>query len=440
MEFNEALRRTIGGHWRLLVAFIVLPLIAVGALHFGTERSYEATGRVQASSTLPGTVTEADAVLNRVKGIATSSSIINQSLKQVEHPNRSAAEVAQDKITVRRLGSSAVFNLTVTDRDPKTAAQFSAALVTQLVAFLNGSGPAQKALVTQLTDREDKLVSQRVDVAAKLAVTTSPVENARLSAQLRSLDQQITDTQTSLRTAQTGDITAAVLSTPSQARLAPSQLDTDLALAALAGLIGGLLVAALLEVIRPHVPDARAFAREVEAPMLGTLSVRQAKGSPPRLLAEGEVLVALRRAVARRNIDTVALVGPGSPERLARLAAELETSLAPAGARPVPHVASPPDGRTPNTRNADSDSGSPRARTLAPMLESPPHRSATTLNVRALSDVDDISDGRRYGLVLLVPRQTLHREVRRVRDLIATTGWPVIGVLGDPVRGRRRTS
>lgn len=440
MEINEALRRTIGGHWRLLVVCIVVPLMAVGALHFDAERSYEATGRVQASSTLPGTVTEADAVLNRVKGIATSTSVINQALQQVDHPGRSTAEVAEDKITVRRLGSSPVFNVTVTDRDPKTAAQFSSALATRLVAFLNGQGPAQKALVAQLTDREEQLAAQRVDVATKLAVATSAAESARLSAQLRSLDQQIGDTQNSLLTLQTGDVTAAVLSTPSQAELTPSRLDTDLALAALAGLVGGLLVAALLEVVRPHVPGPRAFAREIEAPMLGTLSMRRTKGAPPQLVAEGEALVALRRAVARHNVGTIALVGPGEPERLARLAAELESRLAPVGAPAQGDGPSPSDGRAPSTLNAYADSGPARGTMLRPMLESPPLRIAMTVRVRALSDVDDEPDGRRHGMVLVIPRQTLYHEVRRVKDLVATTGWPVIGVLGDPARPTRRRS
>jgi hypothetical protein len=39
----------------------------------------------------------------------------------------------------------------------------------------------------------------------------------------------------------------------------------------------------------------------------------------------------------------------------------------------------------------------------------------------------------------VVPDLTPYAEVRRFHDLLATTGWPLIGVLGDPVRVGRRS-
>lgn len=472
MEFNEALRRTVGGHWRLIVLFVLLPMLVVGAFGLSTGRAYVSKARVQASATLPTTEVQANAMLSRVKAVATSGSVVDAALKQAKLTDRTAAQVAHET-TVSRLGGSAVFTVKVTDRNPRTAEKLAGALSEQLVGFFNGSG---NLLVTRLTDREHALQAERVRVAGELPNVKSAAESGRLTAELGSLDQQILDIQGSLRAAQAaglGDSTASLLSPAGNAVPAAPLSRTDLALAGVGGLVAGLLAAMVLETLRPHVAGQAAFGRELDAPVLGRLPVadgRTRDGGPgTRPTVDDETAVALRRAVTRVGAGTVVLTGAVADERLAELGEELEARLAVVGApgpfagtglrsgRPgVPHTAGPPpDG-------ADRHERPGRIRTLTPARaatavredtevreDTAPtdHRHVTriaaarpavpSVRVRALHQVNDVSDGARHVLVAVEPDLPPYAELRRVRNLVATTGWPVIGVLGDPARRRR---
>ena len=64
---------------------------------------------------------------------------------------------------------------------------------------------------------------------------------------------------------------------------------------------------------------------------------------------------------------------------------------------------------------------------------------APVVRVLTMSEVDNGTRGQRVGLVALVPDLMPYAELRRLNDLMATTGWPLIGVLGDPVRTGRRS-
>ncbi|WP_427165442.1 hypothetical protein ACQF4J_09200 [Streptomyces sp. C1-1] len=452
MEFNETLRRTAGGHWRVLVLFIVLPILVVGALEFGNARTYVSRARIQASATLPQTDVQANAMLSRVKAVATSGSVIKPALKQAKVTDRTQGRVARE-IRISRLGGSSVFNIEVTDRDPRTAEKLAGAVSEQLVHFFNGTG---NLLVTQLTDRENTLQEQRTRIAAQLPQATSPAQSGQLTAKLGALDQQILDVQGSLRAAQAaglGDRTASLLSSASDAVRLPALTATGLVLAGAIGLVAGLLAVSLLEVVRPHVPGQSAFAREFDAPVLGRLP-RPARGGRDAPETDAESVVALRRAAARAGAGTVVLTGPGGEERLALLARALQTRLTSVRG---------PDETGPAASGADAGepyptgpkTGDNHGRELPEWLRTSPGHTATaladgrvaeqsrvthnatrSLSVRALHEVDDATDPAPHVLVPVEPDLPSHAELSRVRNLVATTGWPVIGVLGDPVRPR----
>lgn len=435
MELNEALRRIVIGHWMLIVALVVLPVLVVAGLHLSTVPTYSAAARVQASSSPPGSDTEADAVLSRVEGIATSSTVINQALAKTRLTGRSAAQLMPE-VGVNRLGSSAVFDISVTDRDPKVAVVLSGAIAQQTVAFLDGTGGAQPdPLLAQLNQQQTTLRGQRTQLATNLALTKDPVQVANLSAQLASVDQELANVASSIQNLQSEALqsnSAAMISIPTQATRVASTMSTDLGLAGLAGLIVALLIASLLEVLRPRVADARAFARELDAPVLGRLTSRK-EAEQAHVIARPEVRVALGRAIDRHTVTMVVLTGPPKPGRLTALAADLRSGLT--GRLPVeaPTEGSAGNGHLPTLK------GELEARTvtLAPIREV----SAETPVVRvlAMSEVDDGTRGQRVGLVAVVPDLTPYAEVRRFHDLLATTGWPLIGVLGDPVRVGRRS-
>lgn len=471
MEFNEALRRIVVRHGRLIVLFVLVPMLVVTALQLRSGRTYVSTARVQASATLPTTEVEANAMLSRVKAVATSGSVVDAALKQTQINDRSLAQVAHET-TVSRLGGSAVFTVKVTDRDPRTAEKLAGSMSEQLVSFFNGSG---NLLVTQLTDREHALQAERVRVAGELPTTKNAGESGRLTAQLGSLDQQILDVQASLRAAQAaglGDSTASLLSSAGNAVLTPPLTGTDVALAGVGGLVAGLLTATLMETFRPHVAGQSAFGRELDAPVLGRLPVagRRPRHSGPggRPAVDDETVVALRRAVARTGAGTVVLTGPAADEHMTGLAAELQARLAMArypgafeaaglrsGRLGGPHAAGPPAHESDRHERAGHMETFTPAHESTAVRESTEARAATTLKdgrvvrvaaarsavpavrVRALHEVDDVSDGARHVLVAVEPDLPPYAELRRVRNLVATTGWPVIGVLGDPAPRRR---
>ncbi|MCH5670806.1 hypothetical protein [Streptomyces gilvus] len=465
MEFNEALRRVLGGHWRLLAVCILLPMLVVGALEAGNARMYVSKARVQASATLPTTDVEANAMLSRVKAVVTSGSVIGPALKQVHVTDRGRTEVARET-TVSRLGGSSVFTVKVTDRNPRTAEKLAGSLSEQLVSFLNGSG---NLLVTQLTDREHALQAQRVRVASQLPSAKNAADSGRLTAQLGSLDQQILDIQGSLRGAQAaglGDRTGSLLSSASDAAPAPRLAANDLALAGAIGLVAGLLMATLLEAVRPRVGGPHAFGRELDAPVLGRLPepTRRTRKAGTGPAIEAETVLALGRAVARAEARVVVLTGPGGEARLAGLAEELEQRLARVDSHPAgtglrhSRAAGP---RTAGTgtlaQNHEATAGSNGGRLAASAAgsDSEVHEGSVVterltrvaaanrprvapVRVRALHQVNDIADGAGHVLVAVEPELPPYTELRRVRNLAATTGWPVIGVLGDPARPRRQ--
>ena len=439
MEFNEALRRTIGGHWRLLVLFVVLPMIVVTAIGLSGSSAYASKARVQASATLPTTDVQANAMLSRVRAVVTSGAVVNAALHKADITDRSAADVAH-RTKVSRLGGSAVFTVKVTDRDPRTAEKLAGALSEQLVAFFNGSG---NLLVTELMDRQSKLQDERVRVAGQLPDADNAAESGRLTAKLGALDQQLLDVQAAMRAAQAdglGDRTASLLSSAGDAVAVPLLTGVDLALAGAIGLLTGLLAVTVLEVFRPHVAGRYAFGRELAAPVLGRLpKALRDSADPPAV--DAETIVALHRAVDKAGTGTVVLTGPGPDDRLAALAEELQGGMAALGS--PAHV---PGVEVHNGRHADGNGAGGQIRTLtrervrqavgAPATLASPG-PPSTVRVRALHQLDSVSDQARHALVAVEPELVPYAELRRVQNLVATTGWPAIGVLGDGARQSR---
>jgi hypothetical protein len=241
---------------------------------------------------------------------------------------------------------------------------------------------------------------------------------------------------------------ATVVSLPSGAQSARVSLGTDLGLGALLGLVAGLLVATVLEVVRPRVADAGAFGREIGAPLLGHLVLQGGK-KQPQLLIPLETLVVAKRAVSHGRIGTVVLTGPGLNGQLPLIALQLENHLT-SGSSPMAEVMEQPtwNGKGPSgggpvvplsVRGSHGPAPVGQAQTLEALSALKPADPGQPRPVRvlALSDVDDVTDLYRHGLLVLVPDLARDSEARRIRHLTAATGWPVIGVLGTS-RSRRR--
>ncbi|MEY9874757.1 capsular polysaccharide biosynthesis protein [Streptacidiphilus sp. MAP12-33] len=460
MELNEALHRIVIGHWRLLMVLTLLPVLVIGALQMRARPGYAATARLQASNQTPSTTTEADAVLNRAQGFATSQSVVERALQQAGITDRTPTKIEQET-SLSRVGTSTVLNLTITDADARTAVAVDSALATQLVTYLNG-GPqttSDASLVSQLTGQEQALLGQRSQVAAQLALARSTAESSKLSAQLSAIDQQLGAVQAELNGINNNS--ASVISQPSDAHPAKSSMVTDVTLGALLGLVTGLLLASVTETVRPRVADAGAFGRELGAPLLGGIALdRDRKGDEDgdegAVVVPPETRVGVRRAVAHHRVGTLVLTGPDPDHRLARVAAALERELGARGG-----FAGRPQQPTLNGDGAGAHAAAGRAAQhaaagallgAAQLLEAPeftdhPDLASTRpVRVRVLSELDDATDRAawdepgREGLLVVVPDLASYRELRRIRHLADATGWPLVGVLGlerDRRRGRR---
>jgi len=453
MEVNEAFRRIIPGHWVVLLLALILPVSVVGVMASQKPASYVSSARIQASSTPPGSDTEADSVLNRVKGIATSTSIVTRALSKVKGPTRSPTQVAASEVDVSRLGSSAVFDLSVTDTDPVLAQALTKELTKTVVDFLNQSGIQHAdALITDLQNRQQQAISKRQETAATLGVTKAPVVVADLTAQLGALDQEISDLSTSLRQLQLSDATAttaALISDASPAKLVAPHMSTDLALALVAGLVVGLMISTLLEVVRPRVADAHAFARELGTPMLGPL-LGNGRGTTESQdldsVVPREVLVAVGGAALRAAVGTLVMTGSVSPERMLRIVAGLERQLNPVNVTAGRNTDDRPplNGDRSTATRAPVRQGSVKVRqgsvkVLAPSPVLAPAPAHPRLDVVQLADLEEEPTTGPFGLVVVAGTLTPYSDLRRVRDLVAATGWPVIGVLAHHrTRGDRR--
>ncbi|MDQ2750995.1 MAG: hypothetical protein M3Y44_15920 [Actinomycetota bacterium] len=471
------------------MTFVLLPIAAVIGLGSVTHTHYVASARIQASSATIGSDTEADSVLNRVRGIATSRAIIGEAL-QASGVHRSAQQ-AESEISVSRLGSSAVMDIRVTDSSAVVARELSTAVAKVAVGFIGGQGSQQPGdLVTQFLEQQKQLYSLRQSLVASLNERTRSAAAATLSAQLSTVDQQLSDVTSTLRQLQVTiatDNSASVISEAGAAKRVRAMPTSDLVLAGIAGLVAGLLLASILEAVRPRVADARAFARELGVPLLGCLAppMRPAKRTAERLSSpfrrkpgagvdgegpgpvaiDSETIVALRQAAKAANVDMLALVSGDDRAASAHLAASLTARLSRPRRRPRPRprpgahdgpwrdVAEASAGTNGNATNGTTTSGSApdlgrvlaggtlvlspaqargiwAARTLRqPTMPATP--APQGVRVVSINELDDHGPSGGCGLLVLTRNLTPYARLRRVRDIAAATGWPVIGVLDD---------
>lgn len=467
MDANEVLVRVFRGHWRLLLACLIVPLLVVGAFVLRTPRSYESSARIQGGTVLPGTDTEADALLNLVDGVATSPATVEGALR-AEHLRRDRTATAAN-ITVTRLGSSTVFDVTVADSQPHAAVLLAQAVSGRIVTYLNGVGNARTAtLLGNLTQQQEELAALRQKTAAQLALTTDAVSKANLSAQLAGMDQELNDLAATVRQVQLGATpgsssgAASVISPATSAQPAPGHLASDAGLAVVAGLVLGLLAVTAVEMLRPRVAGARALARDLDAPVVGTLEmdlVRRPRGERRRVRHgaeefvvrfETDLVVAVSAAAERSRVELLLLAGPVPAAYLGEAAAVLEDELRSSDERAALNgraVADRPvNGRSTGVPSVSVGSGGAQGGVAAepvivlaerPQLPPPAdivERRPRQIDVRPLERNAYAYGGATPGLLVLVPPLAPLRDVRRVGDLAASTGWPVLGVV--ELRGR----
>jgi hypothetical protein len=234
---------------------------------------------------------------------------------------------------------------------------------------------------------------------------------------------------------------ASVISEPTVATTtsASRQVPVYVVLAGLLGLILGLLIATIDELVRPTLADPEAGARELGVAFLGNAEITQGENVEADLIAlEADLVTSVQLAADRLGAATVVVTGAMPSMQLTKLAAEMNQKLPAADnslsqeTRPRPNGLSA-TGRT-TVRNGRKTNRSPAVNAPAFPIGSAP----STLKVHALSDLTLRSRPRAPSLLVVLRRFAPRASLDRVADLGETTGWPILGVAGVRLKPRAR--
>jgi capsular polysaccharide biosynthesis protein len=387
--------------------------------------TYAATAEVQGQSGAPDSSTQVTAIQSRVTAAATSPALVQQAITAVG-VSRNATQVARRDVAVAPLGSSAVMLITVTDASRQVAIKLAGSLATVVVNELNQLGTrsnpqlsALNAATLKLTTQRDKLIRQ-LNAAQASGKPTTSVNVQSLLAQLTAVEQQISSNMSAVQqilanvSSSTG---AQLMSTPTYATGVSRHVAAYGALAGLLGLVVGLLIATIREVIRPTIAQPGAGARELGVVFLG--NAETGNGKPGSL--EAGVAGHLNLAAQRFEIRTAVLAGPVPRWQLTELADLISGELS---------AAEPGAGGTSMTSAGASQSGRDGHRPRMTMAQAPPA-------IVALPDISLATRPEDPALIVVLPRYAPHYALDRITDLGVSTQWPIIGVIGLRKHKRR---
>ncbi|TDD80299.1 hypothetical protein [Actinomadura rubrisoli] len=455
MEIDEVAARVFRSYWALLLVMTVLPLVLVGLAMSGQDPPAVAKSRLQASSkatdAAPGDA-GVSIVVSQVKAFATSRNLLDEVLRQ-QRVRRSPEKVAK-AIGVTGLGTSTVVELSVKDADAAVATRLTDAIGTAVVAEINQSN--QGSITKQIGDidkRVRELERRLGPLSRRAGAQPNPDigaanERERVQAELTDLRSNRSDLRAQLSAAGTASIVQpAVLAPESNPVVMMS------AVAGLVGLIGGILIAVVTEMVRPTIPGQRRVAERLGVPLLGW-----ADQGPAELADLGR---RLRLSAKREGVGQVTLVGAPGP-----LPPALVSSVAAAvygdGTKVVatrPGRKKPPGGGEPAKNGKGKggkggagetgdgpplNSGGSGSRSVvragaavmtkqsgeavSPTDVTQPVPYRTLCHVHAFEDIDPGLE-ESIGVVAVVGPVTLVSGLESVRDLVAASGWPLLGVI-----------
>jgi capsular polysaccharide biosynthesis protein len=322
MELNEAGRRIFGQHWRLILGLMLAGIAVAALLHGGSVSTYTASTRLVLDNQDPKSRAESTSIADTAKAIATSPSQVRGALKDAHVTGRDPIDLAKHHVSIGALGTSAVLQLSVSDRNPRVAAAVATTLASRVIrARLDVSNGKLQQVLGQLEQRVDGL-------NRRIAAVDSPTLRASLGQQRSVLEaERVSLLSTEALRPKPSIISPATL---------PTHADSSgwvpyLVLGALLGLVLGVGAAGLLETVRPTLVGSNSLARAFETPLLGSLP-----SEPNEHAAD-----ALRRITPRlffaaeaAGVGTVNLLATDPDVDLSRLAHGLEAAPADAFAPP----------------------------------------------------------------------------------------------------------
>ena len=418
---TQLVRRILGHRW-VIGACVLIAVVGVVALEWGHQTTYTASARLVLDTQDPTTRQEAAAIADTAKAIATSPGQVAEALRKAGVRGLDPAKVADRDVTVTSVGSSGLLELSVKAETPMRAAAVANALANAVIhTRLSSTRGVARGVLADLDKRLADLRSQisRADARiAALEARSGAALNARRDAAVRARQALSTQQSTleservSLLTAAAAKPRPAVVSAASPpAHGDPSDVAVHVVLAVLLGLILGIGLAALLEIVRPTVVGADAVAREFDAPLLGTLP-----STPDREAALGDLVRIKSRlalALGGTRIPNVSLLGAGPEIDLRPLAARLEA----AGTQSRVAAVVPVGGTSAVVAPAD-DAGTPE------------HGSGPIrIRAGAGGGMPSANGAPFGGVVVVAPSSMSMTDVVETTELLRVNASPVIGVI-----------
>jgi capsular polysaccharide biosynthesis protein len=413
LELNEVISRIVGRHWKLIGVLMVTGLLAGFALHLNDAPQYSATARLVLDTSDPASQSESGVIADTARAIASGPSLVRAALTEVG-ARRDATEVARRDIDVQALGSSGVVQLSVVDPDPKVAVALANALAKAVIKARLQVTAGQAASVVADLDRQASQLQRQIDkLDGKIDELSPRASDPGGSAGRRELDrllrqrdilvQRLAQIQT-----ERGNVEGTRALRPKAAILDPASPPADevpgrrlpdLVLGALLGLLVGVGIAAMLESLRPTLVGRTAIARGIEAPVLAELAGppehrAHRHGWDPADVAEAAMHVELVAVAA--GVRQVQLMALDRQADISNLVQVLGDSL-----------------KTATVQQADT----PVAR-----RRRPGSKPARDLDVPQNGD-------RRIGLVLVAPSVVKLADLDPVKEFLAISGWPLLGVI-----------
>lgn len=396
MELHELADRLFRLHWKLIAVLFLAGLFGGLALQWQQTPQYQATAQLVIGAQDPQSAQNAAVLADTARAIATGPQLVDKAIAQARVRRDEAAVAAG--VNVQSLGSSGVLGLSVTDPDPRVAAQLANSLAAGVVstrasiahnglmaslASLTAQEAAIRTQIRQLSSQAATLVSQIPDLAFTAQQGPAVAQLTSLESRLTSLQDQATQIalQRSQLAAQQGPV-AAVLDNASSAVRTGGRGLIDPVLGALLGLVAGIAAAAIAEIARPSLVGAAAMSRAIRTPLLGEMGTTPDRWTRSTLPDAGSYIELAADAQQVREIRFAAL---------------------------------DPNGRR-------------RARML--MLKGPKLRGSAA----AVRDGGADGDPPRTGLVVAVPRILKVADIDAVTNFIWISGWTMLGVIVFPAK------
>jgi capsular polysaccharide biosynthesis protein len=440
VDLNEAVRRILGQHWLLILAFCVLGFNAVVFLHQGEAKTYTAATRVVLDTQDPKSQPESAAIADTAKAIVTSPSQVTRAVRKAGVTGRDPLDIAKHRVSVQALGGSGVLQISVTDRSPGAARAIADALAAGLIRVrldvtrgqVEESVAALDHRIGELNRRISQLDDARDSQALRAATEVNPVR-ANLNRAQRDEAARTRDflaQQRAVHESERVDLLSTLALRPKPSVISPATKPAradatgvlpDMVLGALLGLVLGVGLAGLVETLRPTLVGGDALARELGLPLLGTLHGWPAADEP---LQDGPSIAArLKMSAEAAHVRSVTLLAAGKPVDVGRLAERLQNGAAsPSDAEPALAFRGP----------GAALHREPIAADVGPAV-------SPAISIRAFGvDNPALSNGGTTGLVLVSPATIKKARLGDTTHLLQVSPAPVLGLLAYSARPRRR--